>query len=199
MHLDNLESRIRLITKMVQGCLLGICMARYSSAVISARRWRAVNDDRQRGKWGEAEIFHSNWRNVQKIIGKQLSLVLEFLVFSVSMLAGKKNSWLLVVKTEPSFTMCSKKLETCGLVQSCHPDTTLPHWQFILHWLLNNVLSWLCPDSVVIVRFQPTNFLVVQLIRASVRYLGPVGPILCNFYKYFVFNLCRNQFQNISL
>ena len=75
------------------------------------------------------------------------------------------------------------------LTPHCHTDSL-----FSIDYLTMS-----CPDCVVIVRFQPTNFLVVQLIRASVRYLGPVGPILCNFYKYFVFNLCRNQFQNISL
>ena len=55
-------------------------------------------------------------------------------------------------------------------------------WVFILHWLLNNVCLWLCGNC-------HLNFLLVQLIRTSVRYLGPVGgkSYVMQYNQYFLF------------
>ena len=77
--------------------------------------------------------------------------------------------------------------------RNCRGGAELSSWVFILHWLLHNVL----PDCVVIVRY---NFLVVQLIRASVRYSGPVGLsyVMSTIQSAFsLTTLEKTQFQNL--
>ena len=77
--------------------------------------------------------------------------------------------------------------ETAGEVQSCHPECLFSIDYFTMS----------LPDCVVIVRY---NFLVVQLIRASVRYSGPVGLsyVMSTIQSAFsLTTLEKTQFQNL--